>query len=82
MSTDALHHLYAENPPQETSLPKLLSPKELASYLRKSHAWIERSRWDGTGPKFIKVGHHCFYREQDVIEWLSERQRSQTGTAK
>lgn len=61
-----------------TTLPRLLSPQELAAYLRKSKAWVERSRWDGSGPKFIKAGHHCYYREEDVLDWLNERERTQT----
>jgi predicted DNA-binding transcriptional regulator AlpA len=52
------------------NLPNLLTQKDLAEYLCKSEAWCERSRWEGSGPKFIKLGRHVRYKENDVLAWI------------
>jgi predicted DNA-binding transcriptional regulator AlpA len=53
-----------------TELPNLLNQKELAAYLGKSIAWCERSRWEGSGPKFVKLGRNVRYRADDVAAWI------------
>ncbi len=62
-----------------TSFPSLLTQQELAEYLEKSIAWCERSRWDGSGPKFIKVGRAVRYRAEDVLTWLEQNTRNNTS---
>ena len=51
-------------------LPRLLTQEHLAKYLCKSTSWCERSRWAGTGPKYVKLGRHVRYRVEDVLEWI------------
>lgn len=65
---------------QKTSetLPRLLNSIELAHYLNKSKAWVERSRWDGTGIPFIKVGNRVLYKEEDILAWLDARKHTCT----
>lgn len=53
-----------------TEMPALLTQQQVSAYLGKSQAWAERSRWDGTGPRFVKVGKAVRYRAEDVREWL------------
>ena len=60
------------------ALPRLMTQQNLADYLRKSIAWCERSRWDGTGPIFLKLGRNVRYRAEDVQNWLNERERTST----
>ncbi|MBF58277.1 helix-turn-helix domain-containing protein [Halomonas sp. FeN2] len=61
------------------SFPTLLDQKQVATYLGKSVAWCERSRWDGTGPRFIKVGRAVRYRADDVLAWLEANTRTNTS---
>lgn len=82
MTNEAIRKLYSDDASADSALPKLLSPKELAKYLHKSKHWVERSRWDGTGPKFLKLGGHCYYREQDVVEWMNNKEQAQTANSK
>ena len=53
-------------------MPRLWDQKQLAAYLGKSTAWCERSRWEGEGPKFIKLGRHVRYKAEDVWDWIEE----------
>jgi predicted DNA-binding transcriptional regulator AlpA len=57
-------------------MPRLWDQKRLAAYLGKSTAWCERSRWEGEGPKFIKLGRHVRYKAEDVLEWIDENVKS------
>lgn len=61
------------------NLPSLLDQEQVAEYLGKSVAWCERSRWTGSGPKFVKIGKAVRYRADDVLAWLEENTRSETG---
>ncbi len=51
----------------------LLSPQQLADYLGVPLATIYRWRYEGTGPRGIKVGKHVRYRQRDVEAWLETR---------
>jgi predicted DNA-binding transcriptional regulator AlpA len=57
------------------SVPRLWTQKDLAAYLSKSTKWCERARWEGTGPKFVKLGRHVRYRVSDVLAWIEEQER-------
>jgi predicted DNA-binding transcriptional regulator AlpA len=48
--------------------------------LGKSLSWAERSRWQGGGPRFIRVGRHVRYRKSDVVAWI-EQQPAGTSTS-
>ena len=52
---------------------------EFAQTLGKSEAWAERSRWDGSGPKFVKIGRKVLYRGSDLNDWLDSRTRTSTS---
>ena len=47
--------------------------------LGKSKSWAERSRWAGTGPRFIKVGRSVLYLGKDLNAWLESQARYNTG---
>lgn len=38
-----------------------------------SNAYFERSRWEGGGPKFLKIGRLVRYRKSDVLAWINQR---------
>lgn len=58
---------------------KLYDQAELIDPLKKSKQWFERKRWDGTGPKYIKIGRKPLYRGSDLNAWLNEQVRSSTS---
>ncbi len=49
----------------------LLNQKEAAKILQKSTAWMERSRWDGSGPPYRKIGRHVRYPKDALLEWIA-----------
>ena len=52
---------------------------ELAGRWRISHRTLERWRWAGEGPKFLKVGGRVVYRLSDIEEY--ERAIVRTSTS-
>lgn len=58
---------------------RLYDQIELIEPLKKSKQWFERKRWDGTGPKFIKIGRKPLYRGSDLNAWLDEQVRKSTS---
>lgn len=58
---------------------ELETQAEMAQWLGKSEAWLERGRWDGSGPPYVKVGRSVRYRRADVLAWLDARKRTWTG---
>ena len=57
-----------------------LSQHELARRLRLSVRTLERWRWTGQGPHFLKVGNRIAYRVEDVERWEADRIRTRTGS--
>jgi predicted DNA-binding transcriptional regulator AlpA len=51
---------------------------EAANLTGLSPAWFERSRWDGSGPPFVKVGRAVRYPLEDLHAWLRARLRRST----
>lgn len=62
----------------QVQLPLLMTEQDLAKYVSKSIYWCQRARWDGSGPKFVKLGRHVRYRAQDVLEWVNAGERTST----
>jgi len=52
---------------------------ELAVRWGISHRTLERWRWTGEGPKFLKVGGRVVYRLSDVEEYEQSIVRSSTS---
>ena len=59
---------------------KLLTQTEVAKILKKSPAWLERSRWNGSGPPYRKIGRHIRYPLDALNEWI-EGHELQTSTS-
>lgn len=57
----------------------LLSPEELADYLKVPLATIYSWRSRGVGPLALKIGRHVRYRVDDVQEWLDEHVEAERG---
>jgi predicted site-specific integrase-resolvase len=55
-----------------------LSQTELAARWNISHRTLERWRWTGEGPQFIKLGGRVVYRLEDIEAYESEKLRAST----
>lgn len=58
--------------PSYTNHIGLLTAKQAARYLSISTKWLANQRWQGTGPKFIRVGGAVRYRVSDLEQFLDE----------
>ena len=53
----------------------LLSPADTCTYLLEQHGirrtvgTLAKTRYAGTGPEFVKVGYHAFYRPAALDTW-------------
>jgi predicted DNA-binding transcriptional regulator AlpA len=50
--------------------PELLDYRELARITKKSVVTLRRYKMQGLGPRFIRIGRHVRFREEDVVAWL------------
>ena len=51
-------------------LDKLWTVYQLAEFAGVSVTTIYHWRWEGKGPKAIKVGRYLRYQESDIEKWL------------
>ncbi len=58
---------------------RLLNQVEVAEFLGLSEAWLERARWAGDGPRYIKFGRAVRYKSSDIEKYLAKRERSSTS---
>lgn len=59
-------------------MTKHLNQLELARRWTLSPRTLERWRWTGVGPRYVKVGKRVVYREEDVQDFEAERLRQRT----
>lgn len=53
----------------------LLTAEQVSQYLQISPRTLEKMRADGSGPKFVRLGHKTVrYRLTDVQTWLQARE--------
>ncbi|MBM3952647.1 MAG: helix-turn-helix domain-containing protein [Rhodospirillales bacterium] len=50
-----------------------LNQIELAGRWRLSHRTLERWRWQGRGPRYLKIGGRVVYRAEDIDAYESGR---------
>jgi hypothetical protein len=55
-----------------------LNQIELAVRWRVSHRTLERWRWTGEGPRFVKLGGRVVYRLSDIEEYEQAMIRAST----
>jgi hypothetical protein len=68
------------DPERPTMTPPYLTQVELAVRWRISPRTLERWRWAGEGPRFIKIGGLVRYRLEDIGGFEAEQLRQITGT--
>jgi len=53
-----------------------LNQVELARRWSLSHRTLERWRWEGRGPQYLKIGGRVAYRLSDIEAYEASRQRN------
>jgi hypothetical protein len=63
------------------SVVRHLTQGQLADRWRMSPRTLERWRWLGEGPRFLKIGGRVVYRLQDIERYEAEQLRDSTTAA-
>jgi predicted site-specific integrase-resolvase len=50
-----------------------MTQEQLANRWHMSPRTLEQWRWLGKGPKFLKIGAHVIYRDEDVEDYEKEQ---------
>ena len=64
-----------------TAPPPILTTPQAALFLNLKPATLEQWRWNGRGPRFIKIGRSCRYRISDLEAFLESRVFNNTTEA-
>jgi predicted DNA-binding transcriptional regulator AlpA len=64
---------------ENNEIDPLLHPVQVAKLLAVSSSWLAKSRLNGTGPRFIKIGRAVRYAQSAVREFILSRQRVSTS---
>jgi predicted DNA-binding transcriptional regulator AlpA len=64
---------------ENNEIGPLLHPAQVAKLLAVSLSWLAKSRLNGTGPRFIKIGRAVRYAQSAVREFILSRQRVSTS---
>ena len=57
----------------------LLSEKQAAPILGLSVAWLQRKRWEGGGPPYIKYGRAVRYKKSELLAFIEAHSRRHTS---
>jgi predicted DNA-binding transcriptional regulator AlpA len=60
-------------------LEPLLTVAQVSEITGRSISTLEKDRWEGGGPPYVKMGRLVRYRPADVNDWLAERVRRSTS---
>jgi predicted DNA-binding transcriptional regulator AlpA len=66
-------------PAKTNEIDPLLHSTQVAKVLGVSPSWLAKSRLNGTGPRFIKIGRAVRYAMSAVREYILSRQRDSTS---
>jgi excisionase family DNA binding protein len=66
--------------PPATPSPNLKT-EDAAKFLNVKPTTLEQWRWNGRGPRFVKIGRSCRYRQSDLDAFLEARVFSSTNEA-
>lgn len=58
---------------------ELIAPQKLADLLCLSEATLRKWRWEGKGPRFVKVGRKVAYRSNDIQSFIEQQIRNSTS---
>lgn len=57
-----------------------INPQEAARRLGVEPSTLANWRWNGRGPRYIRVGGRIRYRLMDLAHWLDSQARSSTSS--
>ncbi|MBI9078065.1 MAG: helix-turn-helix domain-containing protein [Desulfatibacillum sp.] len=57
----------------------LLNQEQTAQFLNISHRTLEKWRWEGTGPRFCKIGRRAMYKPADLQSYVDAQTRQSTS---
>lgn len=77
MQVEARETARVEGPQGEATA--LFSTREAANHLGVKPSTLEQWRWNGRGPRFVKVGRLARYRLGDLERFISARSFSNTA---
>lgn len=60
-------------------MSQLITESNAAILLCVSPATLRKWRWEGKGPKFIKVGRKVAYRDSDISAFIDSQVRQSTS---
>ena len=63
----------------DTSPASALNERDASRKYQMSVAWFQRKRWDGTGPKFYKIGRAVRYPAVELESYFNARIRTSTS---
>jgi predicted DNA-binding transcriptional regulator AlpA len=66
-------------PAKNNEIDPLLHPAQVSKLLAVSPSWLAKSRLNGTGPRFIKIGWAVRYAMSAVQEYIKSRHRLSTS---
>jgi hypothetical protein len=66
---------------QATVSTRHLNQRELAERWNISARSLERWRWIGEGPRFLKLGRRVVYRLEDIERYEAEQLRDSTAAS-
>lgn len=72
-------HSNLEVRPGEAMPTRHLNQRELAERWNISARTLERWRWLGKGPRYLKIGGRCVYALADVVAFEAEQLRQSTS---
>lgn len=78
MSQNNIHHSSAAPAARSPQPVRHLTQVELAQRWRISPRTLERWRWLGQGPRYLKIGGRVVYRLEDV-EAFEDEKRQEAG---
>lgn len=60
-------------------MKSLLTPDQTAEHLCVSEMTLRKWRWEGKGPRFVKMGRKVLYRQTDLNEYVERQLRNSTS---
>lgn len=67
--------------PRNGSLPSapLLHETQAAKLLAVSPAWLQRKRWEGGGPAYVRHGRAVRYEPAAIEDWIASHRVAPAG---
>ena len=56
-------------PPHLIAVPRLMTVDQTAQYLGITRQALDKARWLGKGPAFIKIGRLIRYKAEDLLAY-------------